>query len=77
MHRRGPGGDRDPGHQNSDGDAAPSTTHFHVKLHWVRTSESGALIDDDFYDWFNVHMTINANGVPTNVNIDTQDDVCR
>src|SRR3954451_21455284 len=64
--------------ENADGDAAPSTTHFKVKIHWVRTGEEAALIDgDDFYDWFHIHMTVNANGVPTSVNMDTEDDVCR
>lgn len=63
---------------NSDADAAPSTTHFRVKMHWVRTGESGALIDDDdFYNWFNIHLTVNAQGVPTSTTIDTEDDVCR
>src|SRR4051794_21519677 len=63
---------------NSDADAAPSTTHFKLKFHWVRTGEDGALIDDDdFYDWFHIHMTINANGVPTAIGIDVEDDVCR
>ena len=63
---------------NSDGDAAPSTTHFRVKIHWVRTGEDGALIDDDdFYNWFRVHLTVNANGVPTSTMIDTEDDICR
>jgi len=64
--------------QNSDSDLAPSTTHFKIKIHWVRTGEDGALIDDDdFYDWFHVHTTVNANGVPTSTTIDVEDDVCR
>lgn len=65
---------------NSDADAAPYTTHFKVKLHWVRTGEDGGVMpdnDDDFYDWFHVHMTVNANGVPTSTKIDVEDDVCR
>ncbi len=63
---------------NSDLDGAPSTTHFKIKVHWVRTGETGALIDDDdFYDWWHIHLTINSNGVPTSLKIETEDDVCR
>jgi hypothetical protein len=63
---------------NSGAEGVPSTTHFRIKVHWVHTTETGALLDDDdFYDWWNIHLTINANGVPTSLKIDTEDDVCR
>ena len=63
---------------NADSDGSSSTTHFHIKVHWVRTGEGGALIgDDDFYDWWHIHLTVNANGVPTSIKLDTEDDVCR
>ena len=60
---------------NSDSDGASSTTHFSGKFHWVRTGETGALIDDDdFYDWWHIHLTVNANGVPTSVKVETEDE---
>jgi len=63
---------------NEDSDAMPATTHTRIKIHYVRTGEDGTLFpDDDFYEWFTIHMTINANGVPTSTNIDTSDDPCR
>jgi hypothetical protein len=60
---------------NSDLDGVPSTTHFSFRAHWVRTGETGALIDDDdFYDWFHFHLTINSNGVPTSLKVETEDE---
>jgi hypothetical protein len=63
---------------NADADAAPSTQHHIFKEHYVRTGENGALIDDDdFLIYFRIHMTINAQGMPTSLKIDTEEDPCR
>ena len=64
---------------NTDADAAPFTQHFIFYERYVRSGENGALIDDDdFYLYFNIHMTINANGLPPTVDrIEANEDTCR
>ena len=62
---------------NADADAAPSTQHHIIKQHYVRSGENDVLFeDDDFYLWFHIHLTINSNGVPTSMKLETED-VCR
>ena len=63
---------------NADADAAPSTQHHIIKQHYVRSGENDVLFeDDDFYLWFRIHLTINSNGVPTSMKLETAEDVCR
>jgi hypothetical protein len=63
---------------NADADAAPSTQHHIFKQHYVRAGETGELLEeDDFYLWFHIHLTINSNGVPTSMKLETAEDVCR
>jgi hypothetical protein len=63
---------------NTDADGVPSTQRLSFKQHYVRSGESGALVDDDdFYLWFHIHLTINANGVPTATKIESAEDTCR
>jgi hypothetical protein len=52
--------------------------HWIFKEHYVRSGEGGALIEeDDFYIYTHLHLTINSNGVPTSLKVDTQEEPSR
>ena len=53
-------------HTNADGDFAPFNTNSNFLEHYIRQGETGSLLpDDDFFFWIRLHLTVNANGVPT------------
>jgi hypothetical protein len=55
-----------------------SEESFTIVAHYVRVGEDGSFIlGDDFYEYFETHVTANANGVPTASKVSTSDDPCQ
>lgn len=58
-----------------------STIRHILKERYVRAGEDGTLVeDDDFYAYFHLHITVNAQGTPTSFKMESQelvDDTCQ
>jgi hypothetical protein len=51
---------------------------FDVTAHFVRVGEDGSLVlGDDFYEYLRAHITANANGIVTAVQVSTNDMPCQ
>jgi hypothetical protein len=58
-------------------DLAPFHTKMERTVHFVRQGEDGTFVDgDDFYEHVIAHATVNANGVVTVDDINTNEDPC-
>ena len=57
------------------------TMHHIFKEHYVRAREDGTPVvgaaGDDFYVYFHLHITVNANGTPTAFTLNTEDEPCQ
>jgi hypothetical protein len=61
---------------NADDDH--STTHHIFRQQYVRTGNTGTVLaGDDFYIYFRLHITMNANGQMTAFRIETEEEPCR
>jgi hypothetical protein len=62
---------------NADSDFAPFTSSFIFKEHYARLGEDGTILGgDDFFIYFRLHLTVNANGTTTVQRLDSDFD-CR
>jgi len=51
-----------------------SEESFAIVAHYVRVGEDGSFIlGDDFYEYLKTHITANANGVPTAIQVNNSD----
>jgi hypothetical protein len=61
----------------TNADEDHSTTHHIFKQHYVRTREDGTFVlGDDFYVYFKLHLTTNANGAPV-VRMESEEEPCQ
>ncbi len=55
-----------------------ATVRHVFKQHFVRTRDDGTFVfGDDFYAYFHLHLTLNANGTPTAFTVQTHEDPCQ
>lgn len=61
----------------TNADEDHSTTHHIFRQQYVRTGNVATPLGDDFYIYFHLHITMNANGQMTAFKIDSQEEPCR